>query len=87
LLADGFEVLGTSSNEFDPHGYTLTALLAESHATIHTYPEYDSLYFHLYSCRGIGDGIKTFEFFKDKLKPKRIDKVERRVVVGKEQNP
>lgn len=47
-------------------------LLAESHLAVHTYPEYNSLYFNMYSCRSQKDAEKTFELIKGKLKPKSI---------------
>ena len=37
--ASGATVLSTSDFIFEPNGYTMVALLSESHASIHTYPE------------------------------------------------
>ncbi len=73
LKQENFKILGQIEHEFRPQGYTLVVLLAESHAAIHTYPEYNSLVFHIYGCKGEGDGRKTFEFLKEKLEPKKID--------------
>ena len=83
LKRDGFHVLGRADYEFNPKGYTLVVLLAESHVSIHTYPEYNSLYFGLYSCRGEDDGIKTYEVFKEGLKPVSVDFIQRPISVGK----
>lgn len=85
LKEDNFAILNVAEHKFEPEGYTIMVLLAESHATIHTYPEYGSLYFQLYSCRGLGDGRKTFEFLKEKLKPSSVDFEEKKVVVKQEQ--
>ena len=58
LNEDNFDVLGRVSHKFEPQGYTIAILLAESHVTVHTYPEHNSLYFNLYSCRCKHDGEK-----------------------------
>jgi len=81
LNEDKFTILKKASHSFQPKGFTLMVLLAESHVSIHTYPEYHSLYFGLYSCRGRGDGRKTFEIFKEKVKPASVDFVQRSIVV------
>ena len=72
LNIDEFEILGIQKREFKPHGLTINFLLAESHCTLHTYPEYFSLTFDLYSCRGPKDGRKTYEHLKKKLNPKEV---------------
>ena len=41
-------VLGISKHKFEPQGFTLVALLAESHISFHTFPE---------------KGIISFDFF------------------------
>ena len=35
---------------FEPSGVTLLALLSESHTSIHTYPEYNALFFDAFTC-------------------------------------
>ena len=72
LIKENFEIIKSSSHNFDPQGFTLFFLLGESHLAIHTYPEYNSLYFNLYSCRGPNDAENIFNFLKEKLKPKKI---------------
>jgi S-adenosylmethionine decarboxylase proenzyme len=86
LKRDNFRILEVADHKFQPQGYTCCVLLAESHAAIHTYPEYNSLVFYLYSCREEGDGKKTFEFLKEKLNPKSIDFKERVVKVEQQTN-
>lgn len=46
---------------FEPYGTTLLALLSESHASIHTYPEFQSLFFDAFTC---GDLCKPHEIAK-----------------------
>ncbi len=88
LNIEGFTILGTLPFDFPGHGFSLNVLLGESHAAIHTYPEFNSMYFNLYSCRGPSDGRKTFEHVRDSLKPVSIeDYFERRVVVQQGYDP
>lgn len=35
---------------FSPHGVTVLALLAESHASVHSYPEAGALFFDAFTC-------------------------------------
>jgi S-adenosylmethionine decarboxylase len=83
LKKDNFIIVNEASHEFNPRGISIVILLAESHASIHTYPEYNSLHFNFYSCRGRGDCKKTFELFKKTLNPSSIDFKERDVIVDK----
>jgi len=73
LKKDEFTILKDVDHKFKPQGYTLNVLLAESHLAIHTYPEHNSIYFSLYSCKKKGHGKKTYEYFIDKIRPKNID--------------
>jgi S-adenosylmethionine decarboxylase len=43
-------VLRIISNKFEPQGVTVLALLAESHASIHTWPEIGYCAIDLYTC-------------------------------------
>lgn len=70
---ENFKILDKISHVFDPHGYSAVLLIQESHIAIHTYPEYKSLVFNLYSCRGPKDGLKACEYLKNALKPARIE--------------
>lgn len=47
----GYTILDTSIMEFDGGGLTATLVLAESHLSIHTWPEYDYISFTLESCK------------------------------------
>ena len=85
LKKDKFAILGEVSFEFKPKGFTIIILLGESHASIHTYPEYNSLYFQIYSCRGPEDGRKVYKILKKKLKPSKVDYNERKIIVSSNQ--
>lgn len=82
LLENNFTILKEISHEFSPQGYTLVFLIAESEASIHTYPEHNSLVLHIYSCRNSEDGRNALNCIKEKLSPERIQLDERKVIVG-----
>lgn len=59
--ATGATVLTTGSHQFDPQGVTAWAILAESHATIHTYPEEGRWMADVFTC-GTVEPDKAAEF-------------------------
>ncbi len=55
LLKDGIQKSGATlcsiqSKKFEPTGVTILALLSESHASIHTYPQEGALFFDAFTC-------------------------------------
>ncbi len=50
LAETGLSVLDVMGKSFEPQGVTLLALLAESHASIHTYPEHGSMFVDVFTC-------------------------------------
>ncbi len=72
LEKEKFSVLDVSSYNFSPQGFSFIALLAESHLAVHTYPEYGSLYFNMYSCRGPKDSEPVFNYVIKELCPEKI---------------
>jgi S-adenosylmethionine decarboxylase len=46
----GATVVSVHTHEFSPHGATLLMMLAESHVSVHTYPEYQALFFDAFLC-------------------------------------
>ncbi|MFB9909563.1 adenosylmethionine decarboxylase [Allokutzneria oryzae] len=46
----GATVCDVVSKQFDPQGVTVLALLSESHASIHTYPEIGALFVDVFTC-------------------------------------
>lgn len=49
----GMTVLQATKHEFYPQGLTVAILLAESHVTIHTYPEERIAYIDCFTCGDI----------------------------------
>lgn len=73
LREEKFDVIKTIEHAFNPQGYTLTFLLGESHACLHTYPEKNLLYFDMYSCRGPSDAKPTYEKLRQEINPSKTD--------------
>lgn len=76
LSMAGAKVLRMIGEKFEPQGVTLLALLAESHASIHSWPELGYAAVDLYTC---GDTTKTHEaaeFLKKKLQSKTVEEKE-----------
>ena len=78
---ENYRILNSFGYKFNPHGTSVAVMISESHLCVHTYPEYNSLVFNFYTCRGENDGIKTVGFLKSKIKHSRFILEERKVVV------
>ncbi|HEV3356989.1 MAG TPA: adenosylmethionine decarboxylase [Pseudonocardiaceae bacterium] len=50
LRAAGATVCDVVSRQFVPQGVTVIALLSESHASLHTYPELGSVFLDVFTC-------------------------------------
>ena len=46
----GATVCDMVDKRFEPHGVTVLALLAESHASIHSYPERGAMFVDVFTC-------------------------------------
>ena len=66
-------VLEISKHKFEPQGFTLVALLAESHISFHTFPEKGIISFDFFTCGKISPSI-AIEILKKEFKHKRIVK-------------
>lgn len=77
LRMSGATILRIIGEKFKPQGVTLLALLAESHASIHTWPEIGYAAVDLYTCNKEGtDTRKAAEFLTKKLKACDVEKQE-----------
>jgi len=50
VRATGATVLSSDYHKFEPQGVTAWVILAESHATIHTYPEHAAWMADIFTC-------------------------------------
>ena len=71
-------ILRIIGEKFEPQGVTLLALLSESHASIHTWPELGYAAIDLYTCGDTTLTHKAAEFLKVKLKAETADERELR---------
>lgn len=68
-------VLDFCCYKFQGDGFSMVILLSESHASIHTYPEYNACFLDIFTC---GDKCKIENFDKTLrkyLNPKKVKKV------------
>lgn len=61
-------ILQIMGKKFQPQGVTLLALLAESHASIHTWPELGYCAIDLYTCGDQTNGHEAANYIKEELK-------------------
>jgi len=74
----GATVLESVEHHFEPQGYSVVVLIAESHASIHTWPEANCLMVDYFTCGEIN--TKLFkEYIIYNLKPIKI--IEDRVIM------
>jgi S-adenosylmethionine decarboxylase len=72
--ATGATVLQISSHQFTPHGVTALAVLAESHASIHTYPESGVVFWDCFTCGQTCKPELSISPLVDTLNPSSIQK-------------
>jgi S-adenosylmethionine decarboxylase len=72
----GAKILRVFGEKFQPQGVTLLALLAESHASIHSWPELGYAAIDLYTCGDTTNTHRAAEFLKKKLKAKQSEEKE-----------
>src|SRR5512141_3054641 len=70
--ATGAHVLQVISRQFEPHGVTVLALLAESHASLHTYPEAGVAFWDCFTCGAECDPQRSVPILIEALRPNAI---------------
>ena len=63
-IASGAVVIQTISKKFDPQGVTVVCLLAESHISIHTWPEEGCIAIDIYTCGKENPKLVALEILK-----------------------
>ena len=64
-------VLDISKHKFEPQGFTLVALLAESHISFHTFPEKGIISFDFFTCGKVSPSV-AIDIIKKEIEHKRI---------------
>ncbi|WP_185750821.1 adenosylmethionine decarboxylase [Clostridium sp. KNHs214] len=63
---------GMLVKKFNPSGVTIVALLSESHASIHTYPECNALFIDAFTCGNTCDPQAIIDVVVEIVKPQKI---------------
>jgi len=63
----GLTVVDEGFYKFSPHGFTCFLLLAESHASLHAWPEYDYCAIDLFTCAIGKDMMPLIQRIKEAL--------------------
>ena len=71
--ASGAHVLKSADFLFPPHGLTAVLLLSESHASIHTYPEFGACFIDLFTCGHSCSAEKFDQVLRAYLKPAKVN--------------
>lgn len=74
----GATALKTSFHQFAPQGVSGVVIIAESHFTIHTWPEYGYAALDIFTCGETIDSQKALDFIEKKLDVKTVSVTEMR---------
>lgn len=72
--ATGATVLEICSHRFNPQGVTSLAMLAESHASLHTYPESKIVFWDCFTCGTTCNPELSVAVLVEALKPGSVSK-------------
>ena len=68
------EVLKVETHKFEPQGVTGYALLAESHMSIHTWPEKGIAKCDIFTCNSNNDPLAAIEYLKKRFQTIHVNK-------------
>jgi S-adenosylmethionine decarboxylase len=72
IIKSSANILSSTEKIFENNGYTIIFLLSESHCSIHTYPENNSLFTDLFTCGEVCNYKEYEKIMIDYLKPKKV---------------
>jgi len=64
----GYQMLKTISHKYEPQGISVIVIIAESHFSIHTWPEYNWAAIDIFTCGSILKRNHIIDFFSTSLK-------------------
>lgn len=70
--ATGATVLNLCAQPFEPQGVTAVAILAESHASLHTYPEANLVFWDCFTCGTTCDPEKSISVLQAALEAETV---------------
>lgn len=65
----GATPLEFSYHSFEPSGITATLILSESHISIHTYPQYKTIFIDVFTCGNTCKPERSLDFIKKYFSP------------------
>lgn len=65
-------LLALNSHKFDPQGVTCVAMLAESHISIHTWPELGTAVCDIFTCGDHTDPQRGVEYMRGELEARSL---------------
>ncbi|NQU78501.1 S-adenosylmethionine decarboxylase [Candidatus Woesearchaeota archaeon] len=76
LIEEGYDIIKEASHMFEspqnhPAGFTDIKIIGESDEEIHTWPEDDSIQFHISTCRGPNSGWIAAKYFTRLMAPRQ----------------
>lgn len=72
----GAEIIKYAFHKFNPHGVSGIIVIAESHFSIHTWPEYGYCALDIFTCGDTIKGERALKYLKKEFKAKNISVVE-----------
>ncbi|PCJ18569.1 MAG: adenosylmethionine decarboxylase [Candidatus Cloacimonadota bacterium] len=66
-------MVGSCFHQFEPIGVTGVVLLAESHISIHTWPENNTAVIDVYTCGHMSHAKKAYDVLYDYFQPSDVD--------------
>ncbi len=86
IRKSGLTIVGEGFYPFSPHGFTCFLLLAESHASLHAWPEYGYCAIDVFTCNLNFDGRPLINMLKDLFGSQHasIQRLHRRTLVERQ---
>lgn len=75
-LEAGATIVTSAFHTFNPFGVSGVIVIAESHLSIHTWPEYGYAAVDIFTCGEIVDPWKAFDFLRDRLQSSHFSTME-----------
>ncbi len=75
-ILSGATIVGSHFHTFNPHGVSGVVIIAESHLSIHTWPEYGYAAVDIFTCGETIDAGKAFQHLKDSFRAKHTATIE-----------
>ncbi|MEO1653278.1 MAG: adenosylmethionine decarboxylase [Bacteroidota bacterium] len=72
----GATIVGSHFHTFNPHGVSGVIIIAESHLSVHTWPEYGYAAVDIFTCGDTLDADQAFEYLKEGLQAKNTATIE-----------